>query len=114
MRAHLLGDATRAQVSPGLAALGLLAPRLREHRASPQDPRAGSLSLGGLIELTLMHTGAQLGDHVGRGAELGGDGQRELEGLGHRASGRKKWSGRVARSGRPWRSADRPLTPGQW
>jgi hypothetical protein len=39
--------------------------------AAPQDPRAGSLSLGGLIELPLMHTGAQLGDHVGRGAELG-------------------------------------------
>jgi hypothetical protein len=74
---------------------------LREHRSSPQDPRAGSLPLGGLIELTLMHTGAQLRDLVGRGAELGRDGQRELEGLRHRAVRAKE----VERTGRAQRSS---------
>jgi hypothetical protein len=71
MRAHLFGDATRGR----RFRLGSQLWGCWRHdcvsTAQRHDPRAGSLSLGGLIELTLMHTGAQLGDHVGSGAELG-------------------------------------------
>jgi hypothetical protein len=56
MRAHLFGDAARGRRFRRLAALGLLAPRLREHCSSPRDPRVSALLLGRLIELTLVHT----------------------------------------------------------
>ncbi len=65
----------------------MIAPRLREHRASTLYATAGGQPLSRPIELDGAHAFAQLGDHLGCRSKLGWEGERLLAGIGHRAIG---------------------------
>jgi len=87
------GGSAGAPRSPGIA------PRLREHSASPQHATPGAPSLGRALELDDEYPVAQLREHRGGGSELGGKGKRQLERVAHRAVGPEEvqWTRRAQR-----------------
>jgi hypothetical protein len=78
------------QVPSRLATRGALAPRLREHSPSAQDPPPRPLPLRGALVFDRAHAIPQFGHDIGRASKFRRDGDSHLKLLGHRAVAAKE------------------------
>ena len=105
------------QVAPGLAARGPVVPGLREHGAAAQHTTTSTLLVrcrSAARSSSSARTRSRRSESTtSAGPSSGGIVSVISCASGMGPCGRKKCSGRVAHSGRPLSSAERPLTPGQ-